>query len=308
MRMTSSLAAAAFLILVTAGPALAVLLDSPALGVASADRISVTLHVAAGPSGAPGGFLVEYMPKTSFDALGGWPASLDPASEGATFTGMPTLNVTTGVGGFRLDSAGEATVAIGKLFDETGLSASSRDELAEGTTYVFRVRAAGIAGYEASDFSPTVTAGTTERGPFDCTLTIGFWKTHPESWTRVTSLTLGTVTYGNAQVLAILNTSARGNGLVSLAHQLIAAKLNALLGAVPTPDVQSAIAEADALIGGLVVPPVGTGSLKPGVTSALTSLLDSFNTGLIGPGHCENTCCIVPTRTATWGSLKQRYR
>ena len=47
----------------------------------------------------------------------------------------------------------------------------------------------------------------------------------------MTRLTLGTVTYSQAQLLAIFNTPVRGNGLISLAHQLIAAKLNILAGA-----------------------------------------------------------------------------
>jgi len=51
--------------------------------------------------------------------------------------------------------------------------------------------------------------------------------------------------------------------------------------------VAAAIASADALIGGLVIPPVGSGSLASSATSALTSALDNFNQGLIGPGHCQ---------------------
>jgi len=121
-----------------------------------------------------------------------------------------------------------------------------------------------------------------------CTFTWGYWKNHagtkhqPNAW-PVSSLTLGTVTYTKTQLLDILNTSVTGNGLVSLAHQLIAAKLNVAAGASPpSPD----IALADALIGGLVIPPVGSGSLDPSVTSALTDALDGWNTGLTGPGHC----------------------
>jgi len=309
MRTTSSLGVAVILSLALAGSALAVPLDPPTLNAGTVDRASVVLHVAAGPSGAPGGFVIEYMTKADFDAQGGWPAAVaDPTCTDATFTGTPTLTVTPGVGTFRLDSGEEADVAMGKLFDETGLSSLNRGELSEGTDYVFRAKAAGIAGYEESGYSPTLVEGTLVRGPTDCTLTIGFWKNHPESWTRVTSLVLGTVTYSNSQILSILMAPARGNGLISLAHQLIAAKLNALLGAIPTSQVQTAMNDADAMIGGLIVPPVGTGSLDPGSTSSLTSLLDSFNSGLIGPGHCENTCCIVSTRQSTWGSLKQRYR
>jgi hypothetical protein len=101
----------------------------------------------------------------------------------------------------------------------------------------------------------------------------------------VTSLTLGTVSYTDLELLSIFNTPAGGNGLISLAHQLMAAKLNIANGADGS-SVAGAIAAADALIGGLVVPPVGTGFLAPKNTSSLNATLTSFNQGDIGPGHC----------------------
>ncbi len=121
-----------------------------------------------------------------------------------------------------------------------------------------------------------------------CTLTQGFWKNHAEDW-PVQSLTLGTVSYTKAQLLTVLRTPVRGNGLVSLSHQLIAAKLNAAGGTTVPASVATAIAAADSLIGGLVVPPVGTGSLSTSATSSLTSALDTYNNGNTsgGPPHCN---------------------
>ncbi len=52
------------------------------------------------------------------------------------------------------------------------------------------------------------------------------------------------------------------------------------------PSVTDAIAAADALIGGLVIPPVGGGTLAPSATGALTTTLDNYNQGITGPGHC----------------------
>jgi hypothetical protein len=98
-------------------------------------------------------------------------------------------------------------------------------------------------------------------------------------------MTLGSVTYTAAQLEAIFDQPVRGNGLISLSHQLIAAKLNIGSGADPT-SIQSSIAAADALIGGLVVPPVGSGYLAPSTTSALNTALTNFNEGSTGPGHC----------------------
>ncbi|HET7897239.1 MAG TPA: hypothetical protein VFL47_06210, partial [Flavisolibacter sp.] len=118
-----------------------------------------------------------------------------------------------------------------------------------------------------------------------CTYTQGYWKNHPDAW-PVSSLMLGTVNYTKSQLLAIFSEPVRGNGLISLAHQLIAAKLNAFNGS-NTSALGTAIGDADAMIGSKVVPPVGTGSLSAGSTSTLVSKLTSFNEGEIGPGHCQ---------------------
>jgi len=118
----------------------------------------------------------------------------------------------------------------------------------------------------------------------DCTLTQGYWKNHPKAW-AVASLKLGTTTYTKDQLIEILKTPVKGNGLVQLAHQLIAAKLN-VAGGVPDTDIKAAIQQADALIGALVCPPVGHGELATSATSALTEKLDAFNSGKTGPGHC----------------------
>lgn len=128
---------------------------------------------------------------------------------------------------------------------------------------------------------PTPTSG--------CTRTQGYWKNHPETW-ATNSLMLGNVSYSKSQLLSIFNTPVRGNGLVSLAHQLIAAKLNRAAGTSVPTDADTAIAAADALIGNLTVPPVGSSVLKTSLTSSLVSALDSYNNGRSpgGPGHCNS--------------------
>jgi hypothetical protein len=121
------------------------------------------------------------------------------------------------------------------------------------------------------------TSSETQEG---CTFTVGYWKNHPEAWPVFATLALGSVNYTKAQLLSILNAPVKGNGLISLAHQLIAAKLNVY------PGTNANINSADALIGALVVPPVGSGFLAPATTSALNTALTNFNEGLTGPGHC----------------------
>ncbi len=126
--------------------------------------------------------------------------------------------------------------------------------------------------------------------PKVCVLTQGYWKNH-DGW-PVQSLTLGQnpgVVYSKAQLVSILTTPVKGNGLISLAYQLIAAKLNVAKGACVPAAVADAIAAADALIGNLVVPPVGPGKIDPALTSALTGILDDYNNGKSagGPSHCD---------------------
>jgi cysteine-rich repeat protein len=113
-----------------------------------------------------------------------------------------------------------------------------------------------------------------DDGQEDCVFTQGYWKNHAEAW-PVDTLTLGTVSYTRDQLIEILRTPVAGNGLIQLAHQLIAAKLNIANGG--SVEISVAIDEADALIGDLVVPPIGEGSLATKDTSALNGELDGFN-------------------------------
>jgi len=89
-----------------------------------------------------------------------------------------------------------------------------------------------------------------------CPLGVGYWKTHPAVW-PVTTLTLGTVSYTQAQLLAILNTNpgagTKSDASLVLAFQLIAAKLNLANGLSPCL-FEATIAAADALIDGRTIP------------------------------------------------------
>jgi hypothetical protein len=130
-----------------------------------------------------------------------------------------------------------------------------------------------------------------------CSYTQGYWKTHgpvptgnnSNEW-DVNNLTLGTVNYSAMQLLAILNQPVQGNGLLSLAHQLIAAKLNIANGS-DGASIQQAISDADVLIGEKVIPPVNgsTTSVKTNTVSTLVSVLDQYNNGVLpgGPSHCD---------------------
>jgi hypothetical protein len=142
------------------------------------------------------------------------------------------------------------------------------------------------SGTPTATATPTGTPGVCVRGQ-------GYWKNHPDQW-PVTELQLGNVTYDQQQLLDILHQPVRGNGLVSLAHHLIAAKLNIAAGADPSC-IEETIAEADALIGDLVVPPVGDGYLAPRDVEAIKDILEDYNEGRL----CAPSCDQSPPPTAT---------
>jgi hypothetical protein len=156
------------------------------------------------------------------------------------------------------------------------------------------------------DLSVTVPVPTPE--PLNCTYSQGYWKNHPEAW-PVEQITLGGVTYGKAEAIAILQTPPGGDATFCLIHQLIAARLNVLNGADPAA-IATTLAEADAW---LAQHPLGSNPPNPdrkkGV--ALAEVLDAYNNGRIGPGHCASSldvlqalpvcpaCTPTPTATAT---------
>jgi hypothetical protein len=274
--------------------------DTPILRVVATSRVSAQLEVVAGASGAPSGFTLEWMKQSDLDRLGGWPDYADPALVTAVFYGLPTLNPSTG--SYTLPANGPVQVEVGDLFDETGVRTNNLAELPSGEDYVFRVRAQPAGGLGASTYSPESRARTIAVPPVNCTYSPGYWKGHPEAW-PVGFLLVGTVGYSAAQLRSILDGPAHGNGLVILAHQVIAARLSIASGADPSP-VSAALAQADALIGSLVVPPVGGGSLDPDLVLAAKDLLDSYNNGRLGVPHCGAT----RARPVTWGTLKAIYR
>ncbi len=281
--------------------------DTPSVGVTTFTRSSITLEITAGASGASAGFKVEWMRRSEYDALGGWPAPGAPSSLiDCTMYGIPTWNEWGAGSTFAMAPFGVARAEMGDLFDETGVEAdylSDLVELSDGTEYAFRVRVLASDALDDSDWSPTAFASTKPRQFDDCTYTQGYWKNHEEAW-PVNNLTLGNVNYTKAQLLQIFGQPAAGNGLIILAHQLIATKLNIAAGASSPANVQAAIASADAKIGNLVIPPIGAGSLPANEADPEASLLDDYNNGEIGPGHCDQTAA----PSSTWGTVKTRYR
>jgi len=139
--------------------------------------------------------------------------------------------------------------------------------------------------------------------PHGCTLTIGYWKTHAgftgrnaDGVTQFLPIWLGTP-YGAksvqvtnaAQAVSILKFEygAASNGITKLYAQLLGAKLNLSNGASDA-DVSSVMAKANAFLA-LYDYSSWTSLSKKQKSDVLTwmTLLDGYNNGDIGPGHCQ---------------------
>jgi hypothetical protein len=121
-----------------------------------------------------------------------------------------------------------------------------------------------------------ITCNVPPPPPSHCTLTQGGYKNNFNN--LVIGLTLGTVPYSASEVNQILQDhSIQGNGLLSLAHQLITADLNIHYGTIPSTQVTNAISDANSLIGALGIPPIGSDSLPTSTTSGDEKILDAFN-------------------------------
>jgi hypothetical protein len=246
---------------------------------------TLTVRFTAGEAGAPNGFLLQWM---TFDA---WNAAayswVGYCESHHTEALAPGESVDITVGGDGEGCAGPLACGTKYIFRAALLSDPVEDV---GTQEIVEQPE---EPQEPPTFTETVYCHTLDCGPTgQCTYTIGYWRTHgpvptgnnANEW-PVTSLMLGSVAYTDLQLLAILQQPVAGNGLVSLAHQLIGAKLNVANGADGTA-IATAIAQADFLIAGRVVPPVGSGSLRPSQVSALVEALTAYNEGGSGPGHC----------------------
>ena len=277
--------------------------DGMGLALVSAGHSKVRLTVTAGASGAPAGFEVCWMTSAQFATLGGvWPPPWVAGEGWVDYVGIGTTN-TWGAASvdFKLAAGQSLDVEIGDTFDESGVTGTINGQLVDGTDYVFCAYAVGVPGGSAGPLSVTLDKPTSQEGRH-CTFSFGYWKKNPGAW-PVSSLMLGNVSYTAAQLQLILAKAAKGNGLITLAHQLIAAKLNVANGAI-SGSIDAAIVAADALIGNLVVPPIGTDTLAPSAVCTVTQDLDDFDNDEDDHDHCGTT----PSHETTWGGLKTLYR
>jgi hypothetical protein len=118
-----------------------------------------------------------------------------------------------------------------------------------------------------------------------CTRSAGYWLTHPRNW-PTHNLVIGGRSYNEALLLLVLDLPSKGSATISLAQQLIAAKLNIAAGASP---VAAPVGTADAIIGNLGPHLLQSCTKTPLPTRTIDSyedMLERYNQGLSGPPAC----------------------
>lgn len=147
-------------------------------------------------------------------------------------------------------------------------------------------------------FSETIVTPPPGTG---CTFTQGYWKNHTkyssakrdDTWDKIGATGEDTPFFmSGSTYIEVMKTAPKGgNAYFILAHQYIAAKLNTLKGAYAPEEVLDAMAEAEAIFNAYT--PAQIGALKGNdplrqEMIEYATLLDRYNNGIIGPGHCDN--------------------
>ena len=293
-------------------------IDAPQIFCASSTQSSINVTVCApnsgtSPTGLPAGFSLQWMTCEDYAANGNqWFSSDDPRLCKASFSGNANSSR------YRLAPGECVTVNVGDLLFDAGASTSCSSGLQCGTCYLFRAFGHATSNLSRSEFTNNLTCSTLDcGGPCEdeetcefcncCVASAIAWANAPPCGTAfalfpVPSLTLGTVTYTDLEVCQILNTPTDGNGLIALAKELIAAKLNQIAVRMQSlrlslcsgysceevAMVERCIADAEALIGGQVIPPHGSGFLDSTVTDSLTTCLRAFNGSTLGVDGCPD--------------------
>lgn len=131
----------------------------------------------------------------------------------------------------------------------------------------------------------TVTCNYGEP-PSGCTRTQGYWKTHASAWPAGQAPSAVFFSSGQTWLQVLWTAPSEGNVYYILAHQYIAATLNILSGAASTQEVNEALEWATNFFNTYKPTDTLSKTVRNQATS-YASLLDSYNNGTIGPGHCS---------------------
>jgi hypothetical protein len=164
---------------------------------------------------------------------------------------------------------------------------------------VFRTLNKTSVVYQESGFTPSFSGGFSgdvgrlveffnhpapPPPPPGCTFTLGYWKTHTSAWPSGFSPSDPFFLSGKTW-LGALSTPPQGNAYYILSQQYVAAVLNAASGASVPSNVQTAIDGATAFFTANTPSPAPSGATRTQLITWAT-LLDQYNNGLVGPGHC----------------------
>jgi hypothetical protein len=125
-----------------------------------------------------------------------------------------------------------------------------------------------------------------------CTATQGYWKNHATgkkadpTWALVGGPNAAFFSSGMSWITLFGTPPSGGNAYIILAHQYMAARLNLLAGASSTPQVNAALAWATSFFSTYTPSSTLTDAVRAQAI-ATAGLLDDYNNGDIGPGHCD---------------------
>lgn len=140
-----------------------------------------------------------------------------------------------------------------------------------------------------------------DKVPEGCTLTQGYWKNHSdcsrngngperdENWDKIPGGEAEETIFflSKQDYCEVFDTnSGKGGKYYILAHQYMATELNILAGANPT-EVQVAFDQATSFLEANSPSEVKGNEELEGICVALGGILDDYNNGRIGPGHCD---------------------
>ncbi|MEK6152402.1 hypothetical protein WIW50_04050 [Flavobacteriaceae bacterium 3-367] len=183
-----------------------------------------------------------------------------------------------------------------EAFDGDGILIADGDigMIANGTQQMVAVNATGVEVLVITlDGSGAVDnfCVNVEEGDEGCTLTQGFWKNPkkgpwPAPHNRDDIFFLSGKTYQQ-----VLKTAPSGNSYYQAAHQFIAASLNVANGASSPDEVDEALALGTDLFN--TYTPAEIGALQGddplrAQFLSVNDILDAYNNGEIGPGHCDD--------------------
>lgn len=158
--------------------------------------------------------------------------------------------------------------------------------------YSFINTATFVTNSNGSTGSASATVNINVPCAGGCSLTPGYWKTHssygPAPFDDTWNLIGGADApffLSNQSYYQVLWTSPQGNAYYILAHAFIAAQLNQLNGADVSP-ISTQMAEAMTFFNSNTPLTSLTKAQRNAILNT-AAIIDNYNNGLIGPGHCS---------------------